>query len=505
MKSKFLSTHNLSRTILVCFVYATLCCTVVNTTVANDQADAAQNPRLKMETKLIQGGGKHAGKSVQVGTFDVYENRAANSGRMLTLRIVILPAEVPLGDEKATDPIFVFAGGPGQDASTLFRGYLDSPLRLKRDIVFISQRGTGDGHALRCQLPANDDNLQGYLDELFNEEAIRECLVELQAKADLTHYGTPEAMDDYNEIRLALEYDKINLIGGSYGTRASLIYMRRHPESVRTAILNGVAPMQFTNPLYHASAAQGALDQIFNIVESEQRYADAYGNLRHEFETVLQRLDDEPASATVIHPTTKNKIEVKLSRRAFCGALRVMMYNSNRDVPLLLHQAFQGDFDTFAQRGIDTNRGLRHILALGMLLCVTCAEDIPRIDPELIPIETADTFFGDGRVRQQIAMCAFWPRSKLPEGFGDPVDVNIPVLLLSGTLDPVTPPRWGELAATTLSNGLHITVPGTHGVGGPCIQSIINELLESGSTASLTTECTKQIKMWKFTLPKNDN
>ncbi len=494
---------HLNSTYRLLAIFATLIAVCTHASAAQPDQDQTE-PRLNLENKTIQGG-NHNGETVRTGTYAVYENRAAQAGRMLKLRIMILPAQPPAGTEVARDPIFILAGGPGVDAYTNFRGYLDSPLRAQRDIVFISQRGTADQHALRCTTPANDENIQGYLDELFNENAIRNCLEQLQTTADLTHYGTPEAMDDYDEIRDALGYETINLMGGSYGTRAALVYMRRHPQTIRTAVLNGVAPIQFTNPLYHASAAQDALDDIFDIIEKNQRYDQAYGNIRNEFQTILERLDEAPADATVKHPTTDEDVNVKLSRQAFGGALRVMMYYNNRDVPRLIHRAFRGDFDAFAQRGIEVSRSLRHIIAIGMLLCVTCAEDIPRIEPKLIPLETANTFYGDGRVRQQIAMCAFWPRSELPEDFGDPVSVEIPVLLLSGTLDPVTPPRWGETAASTLKNGLHLTVPGTHGVSGPCLQSIIDELLETGATAALETDCTQSLRMWQFNLPKTDD
>ena len=457
---------------------------------------------LQLETKHIVGG-KHDGEALQIGKYAVYENRIAQEGRIIHLNIVILPTLAENENDRAPDPIFVIAGGPGQSAAEIFYGFLDSPLRINRDLVFISQRGTDGDNALRCNLPSSDDNLQGYLEPLFVEKAFRSCMEELEKTADLTQYGTPEAMDDYNEIRQALGYEKINLMGGSYGTRASLVYMRRHPETVRTAILNGIAPIEFVNPLFHAKGAQEALDKIFNFVKNDERYRKAYPNLREEFNTVMVRLMNEPAQATVRHPATGEKIKVKLTRAAFAEALRVMMYYNNRDVPLLIHHAFQGDFDAFAQRGIEGNRALRNILAMGMLLCVTCAEDVARITPEMIIQETANTFLGDDRVRRQRAVCEFWPKSDLPADYGEPVSVNIPVLILSGTLDPVTPPRWGDITASSLPLGLSVVVPGTHGVHGPCIQLMIDELLESGTTIGLDTSCTKDIKMWRFTLPND--
>ena len=466
----------------------------------NSRPKQVDNTPLKLETKHIVGGA-HDGEPLQIGNYAVFENRHTLKGRIIHLDIVILPAQPTNDNAKAPDPIFVLAGGPGQNATDIFTGFLNSPLRANRDLVFISQRGTGGDNALRCDLPGDDGNLQSYLEPLFVESTFRKCLAELEKHADLTQYSTPDAMDDYNDIRKALGYEKINLMGGSYGTRAALIYMRRHPQTVRTAILNGVAPIEFINPLFHARGAQEALDKIFNIIERDAIYQKAYPNLRNEFTTIMVRLINQPAQATVRHPATGENVKVKLTRSAFAEALRVMMYYNNRDVPLLIHQAFNGDYDAFAQRGIEGNRALRNALKMGMLLCVTCAEDVVKITPEMIAKETADTFLGDDRVRQQKAVCEFWPKSKLPENYNEPVRVNIPVLILSGTLDPVTPPRWGTITANDLPLGLSVVVPGTHGVNGPCIQHIINQLLQSGTTTGIDTSCTQNLKMWRFTLP----
>ena len=132
--------------------------------------------------------------------------------------------------------------------------------------------------------------------------------------------------------------------------------------------------------------------------------------------------------------------------------------------------------------------------------CVVCAEDIDFIDPAEIEEETGYTYFGDFRVRQQMAICDFWPRSQLPAHYGDPVSVEVPVQLLSGTIDAVTPPRWGEEAASHLPNSLHVVAAGAHGVGGDCIQGIIDAFLNTGSVAGIDTACVQDMKLPPFVL-----
>lgn len=462
----------------------------------DDKRPAGPNPRLKLETRTVVG----EGSTIRIGTYRVYENRAAEAGRMLELDVVVIPAT---GPAPKPDPVFFLHGGPGVAAAGSFRQHLNSWIRRDRDIVLVSQRGTGGSNKLGCAMAGSDDDLQDYLEPIFQEDVFETCLEQLELTADLRMYGTPTAMDDLNEIRQALGYEKINLIGGSYGTRAALVYMRRHPETVRTAILNGVAPIAFTNPLYHARGAQEALDNIFRLCADDPQCSAAFPDLAAKFQVVIDRLSVASADVTVRHPETGEDVMLKLSSGAFAGALRIIMYSDNTDVPLLIHQAFEGNYDAIAQRGVQSARSLRNILSFGMLLCVTCAEDIDRIDPDSIDRETAGTFLGDARVREQMAVCEFWPRSDLPDNYGDPVSVDVPVLLLSGTLDPVTPPRWGEEAAGNLPNSLHVVAPGTHGIGGKCITSIMQQFLAQSAVDGLDTSCVETMRRPAFDLPDN--
>lgn len=439
------------------------------------------------------------GTPVRVGTMRVWEDRAARRGRLISLDVVVLQA---LSDDPAPDPVFVFAGGPGQNAASMARGWMTHWIRDRRDIVLISQRGTGGDNRLWCELPGGDDDLQAYLEPMFLERSFRDCLAQLSQNYDLTKYGTADAVDDIDDIRTALGYDRINLYGGSYGSRAELEYIRRHPDSVRTAVLNSVAPVSFINPLYHAWGAQHALDLILDDCASDPACRDAYGNIRASFNAVMATLDRGPVATQVVHPATGRPERVELSRESFGEALRVIMYYDRSQVPYLIDRAAKGDFTPFAQTGINAVRSIRQTLALGMLLCVTCAEDVDRITDEMILAETANTFLGDGRVRRQRAVCAFWPKSQLPDDAADPVSRDVPVLLLSGRYDPVTPPRWGAEATSHLPQGLHVVGPDSHGQGGACIDAIIRQVLEQGTTRGIDLGCVERLKPTPFRLPR---
>ena len=461
---------------------------------------AEENPRLLLEER------RHEASDTIVlqGTYRVYEDRQARTGREIDLALMVLPAT---GDDLAPDPVVVFHGGPGAAATGYARSLATSWLRERRDIVLVDQRGTGRSNPLRVPLLANDENLQGYFDSIFQSAPFEAARAQLEEIADLTKYTTPIAADDMNEVREALGYGKINLRGGSYGSRAALIYMRRHPDTVRTATLNGIAPVEFLNPLFHAQAAQEGFERILAEIRSDRRYRNIFADLDDKLAAILSRLEDEPATVAVTHPATGEAEEIRLDRDAFAEALRVMMYYlpTNRQVPALLLRAYEGDYVPFAQRGLESNRGIRNLLCFGMLMCVVGSEDIPRIDPSMIPRLTEDTFLGDARVRTQMEVAKHWPRGDVPANYGDPVSADVPVLLWSGTHDPVTPPRWGEEAARSLPRCIHLTVPAAHGVGGACIAQIEREFLESGTLKDLDTSCVEELSMAPLALPGDDD
>lgn len=466
---------------------------------ARAQADrAASGPHIELR-KVVSA---RLGEGVFAGRCEVFEDRAGRKGRKIALNVLVLRAT---GPDRQPDPVFPLAGGPGQAATSLAARWRNHWMRRERDIVLVDQRGTGRSNPLRVQLPGSDDDVQGYLDPIFDVESFRRALARLARVADLTRYTTPLAMDDLDDVRAALGYRRINLVGGSYGTRAGLVYLRRHPERVRSAILTGVAPIAFTNPLYHAWGAQRALDLLLQEVAEDPAYDGIYDDLGGKLDTVLARLAEQPAQVTVAHPATRKKVTLRLTRDAFAEALRVMLYYlpTNRVVPLALHRAYAGRYETFVEIGLRSNRRLRNSLCFGMLMSVVGSEDIPRIDPASIAKETAGTFLGDGRVRRQMAVAEFWPRGEVPADYGDPVRSDAPVLIFSGNLDAVTPPRWGAEAARHLPNNLHVVHPGAHEQPThPGIRRLMREFLSKASVEGLDASFVRHIRLPKCRLPR---
>src|SRR4051794_35974558 len=152
----------------------------------------------------------------------------------------------------------------------------------------------------------------------------------------------------------------------------------------------------------------------------------------------------------------------------------------------------EGLFRELAQAAVTVRSRLQQGLALGLLFSVSCAEDLPFIDSREIPAATRGTFYGDDRVREQLAVCGVWPHAPLPASWGALVHSDVPVLLFSGERDPVTPPADAALVARGFPHGRLVQIPhGTHAGAGECQERLIADFIERGSADGLDLSCIK--------------
>lgn len=424
------------------------------------------------------------------GKLRVFENRETCSGRTIDLNIVVLPA---LDQKTKADPLFDLAGGPGA-ASTEAAAFYAGPgkeYRRRHDVVCVDQRGTGQSN--RLSIP-QEKTPQHYLSEMYPVDYVRQMRKALEQRADLTKYTTSTAMDDLDDVRAWLGYDRINLFGGSYGTQAALVYMRRHPENVRSVILAAVAPTDLKMPLHHSESAARAMDLLLKECEQDAACHAAFPQIRDDWKNVLEQLEKQPARVEYSPPKTAAPTTVEIQGGVFAEKIRTWMYGRDKAarIPLIVHHAATGDFTPFLQEAIGPS--IPDLLADGMYLSVTCAEDVPFIDQEEAARINAGSPFGNYRVSQQTRACGMWPRGEIPPDFLEPVRSNAPVLIFSGNMDPVTPPKYGEEVARYLPNSRHVIIPeAAHEVDGltdpGCIDRIAIEFLEKGDATNLDVSC----------------
>jgi len=434
--------------------------------------------------------------SARCGSLDVPENPSEPEGRKITLNIAMAPAT---GKATEADPVFFFAGGPGQAASetwVMLRGTLNK-IRKNRDIVMIDQRGTGKSNKLACESEVAEDLNQEIDLDLIRTET-EKCLAELDG--DPRFYTTTIAMGDYNRVREAMGYDLINIMGVSYGTRAAQVYLRQFPETVRTVTLDSVVPMQLSLGQEHAPMLDRSVRAVFEGCARDEACNSLFPRQAEELNLLFKQLRNEPQQITIINPVSGEPQEMHLSADTLAVAIRFLSYASETQalIPLLVHETLtSGDLSRLASQAILVMTGLNEMLARGMELSVLCSEDYPSMD---LSADYGDTLMGNLFLEVIELQCEVWPRGEVPENFHQPVVSELPVLLMSGERDPVTPPHYAEQTAETFPNSLNLVAPGqAHSVmKNICLRDITTEFINKGAVENLDTACVEKIRPAPF-------
>lgn len=424
---------------------------------------------------------------------EVLEVPAGTGGRRIALNVAWLPASGQGGG--SDDPVVFLAGGPGQaateHAATVVAAL--SEVRKRRDIVLIDQRGTGQSNPLACVGP---DGKPMELDQAAPTPQdyarfAQTCAHSLADRADPRFYTTTEAVADLESVRAALQIERINLVGVSYGTRVAQQYASHHPEHVRTLVLDGVAPNdlvvggEFASTLEDALALQSA--QCDRLPECRARFpTDMHIQLRR----VIARLAASPVQVEYRDPSTGQFKRDEATEHTVAGLAFAFSYAPQTAslLPLMLDEAEQGRYGplmSLSQMMIGEMAGQ---MTQGMQWSVICAEDAPRYQARA---SDADTVLGAELATMFFAACATWPTGAVPEGFHAPLESSLPALLLSGELDPVTPPRYAERVLQGLSNGRHFVLSGQgHNVLGiGCMPKLLGQFLETADPAALEADC----------------
>ena len=437
--------------------------------------------------------------SVKCGVVPRPLDPARPDGATIDVNYVVVPA---MARRKLPDPVFLIAGGPGQSAIEVAPQTMPlfSRLNNRRDIVFVDQRGTGRSAALDCP-EAKRETLAEQADTERQIRQLRHCKAELLKRPYLKSpdalglFTTTIAMQDLDAVRRQLGAERIDLVGVSYGTRAALEYMRQFPRAVRRGVLDSVAPPDMVLPASFSTDGQAAFDALLAACEREAACTTAYPTLRADWAALLHGL---PKPAVAPQPLAGTPEQFTLTRDIVLGAVRGALYSSATAaaLPAAITEAAAGRYAALAGMGalLGSRRGQR--LAMGMHFSVVCAEDAPLMGQAT---DTPGADFGASQATLYRRVCADWPRGAVPAAFYTIPASTTPTLLLSGGLDPATPPRHGARVAKALGPASrHVVVPNAgHGVLGiGCARDLLYRFIDAADDAAATTidaSCLKNI------------
>jgi pimeloyl-ACP methyl ester carboxylesterase len=288
-----------------------------------------------------------------------------------------------------------------------------------------------------------------------------------------------------------LGHERIDLDAGSYGTRLALVYLKRHPDRVRSAVLRGVSPTDYRNPLPFPRAGQFALDRLFAGCAAEPACHAAFPDLPAKFAALLDRLDREPVTVVVPGDDGSTR-EIRIGRERFVGQLHLLLFLPElaAQIPWLVDRAHAGVLEPFAGLAAAFDAAIEAQIYWGLQLAVVCPEDLARITEADVAREAPGTFLGEGLIRDYQEICRAWPAAPLPADYWEPTRSDVPVLLVSGEIDPSTPPRFGDTVARTLPRSRHVVIPGgTHIHRSPCLDRVVEEFLAAADPEAVDIAC----------------
>jgi pimeloyl-ACP methyl ester carboxylesterase len=447
-----------------------------------------------------------SGVEVECGTLTVLANRDDPNGDTIRLPFAVFSA---LDGEPTPDPVVYLSGGPGGAALELVEpgfGALYEPLMHDRDLIVFDQRGTGLSEpSLHCfeYDEFTREALTSGLDRAVLvaglEQSLDACRGRLAGEGiNFAHYNSHASAADLDELRQALGYQQWNIYGLSYGSRLALTSMRHYPDGIRSVVLDSAYPLEANLYTEAPANAARAFDAFFAACAADAACAGAYPNLEPTFYDTVAALNEEPASITMLDAFTGQPAPATLTGDDLVGFLFQSLYDTNLAalLPELITAGGQGDFDTVGLLLSVTLLQLEFV-STGMMLSVQCQEEIPFGDraSALAAAQQRPELQGFFEIAVTVGVrtfdvCERWDAGAPPPGSNEAVASDIPALVLSGELDPITPPRWGEQVAASLSSSQHFQFPHTgHGVlpYRECAQSITRAFFADPASAPDST------------------
>lgn len=435
----------------------------------------------------------------------VPENYAEPEAAKVRLPFIILRS--PAAD-RAPDPLFFTAGGPGYSSLSSVWAYASSPLLAERDVIVFEQRGNRFAEpALVCDDVYIWDEKPGQTPCL---DAIRDKGI------DLSQYNTGNIVRDIIALRQALGYEHWNLEGGSFSSSLVLLLMEADPEAVRSASLSSVAPPHETAFAHEAEHPLWAIQQMFADCAADTDCAAAFPDLETRFYDLIRELNASPLELELWNSATSDFYVMEMDGALFLDWVVIdKLYHPayppfpTATLPLLIDQASRGNMDALASAAqmYWNNTVESSQWAIGLLLAVNCQQALPAAGDSRVASDLAasEKLGGFRRFAAQRAICAAWDLPPLPPAATEAISSEIPTLVLAGSYDGITPPSWSKATAARLPNSTYVEFPGQgHNVltNNPCAESLRAEFLRD-PWAELDLSCGDKEPGPSFTLPED--
>ena len=413
-------------------------------------------------------------------TISVPENHDEPEGSTVDLALTWVPARA---DNDAVVPLVFLAGGPGQGARDSFPSIRSGLSKVGEfaPILLMDQRGTGDSQALDCPFAEEDMASLDASNQEIAQRLARECLQRHEGR-DVAQYTTDDAARDLDVVRQRLGFSALNVAGVSYGTRLAQRYAALYPGKTRSLLLDSPVPSNLILLSEHGRNLDDAINSRLSACNADPACYDKLGDTRAVLDELLDQLENSPTETRYRHPKTGNYHTTLLDPNHLISVLRMLSYQPSTAVmlPTLLVNAKRDGFADILALNHIVVESMQEAISHGLQLSVICNESIPFLTQQDIDSE-ADTLLGAQLIEFSRSQCEVWPKKAVAENFHVLAKHDIPTLVLTGELDPVTPPRYGDVIASGLQNAQHITVTGEgHNVlSVGCLPRLVADFIET--------------------------
>jgi len=427
-------------------------------------------------------------------------NYSEPDGITIPVHVAVIPSK---SAAPAADPLLIFAGGPGQAAGEY--GFLVAAafddIRSERDIVLIDQRGTGKSYGLHCRFEGLEDSL------LEPKVAAEKCRA--QFDIDVRYFTLENIIQDTDKIRELLGYEQVNLWGGSYGTKSVSLYLKRFPDRVRSIIVDGILQPDQSLFLSAATSAERALDKLDQDCTAQPSCLAAFPNFRGQVDALIEKAVQGQLRFEGIDPVSGKYVELDIDFETAVESIRSVMYGAEGTtlLPYVVNEATNGNL-TPLLASLMNSSAISDSLYLGATMSLLCGEDVASTNSEAAAKAGEGSFARDSYYRIWAGYCSGWDYMRpTTADFFAPVESNVPALMLSGDLDPVTPPPLGDRWAKGFPNGRHIVVKGTGHITSyaGCMPKLLSEFLDHLDPVRLDTSCMDHLKRLPIVVGINGN
>lgn len=436
------------------------------------------------------------GPEFSCGFLVVPESRERPEGRTIKIAVARAIAKSPTPDP---DPLVYLTGGPGGSGLILGNELVAMGLNRDRDLIVVDQRGTQNSQpALTC--PEIDEfnstamglSVQASATRDKDLAAVRSCRDRLAGEGiNLSAFNTTENAADIAELRTALGIAEWNVYGVSYGSDLALQLLRDHPDGIRSIVVDSLVPPQVNMVEQMWPSAAEGFAALFDACAAQPVCARAYPGLADEFTATVNRLAEEPVAIDLPGGGGAPAQRVVIDGYTMANLVAATTLNTSKipALPQIIHALAIGDHATLVADLLAPSDGPpAGVVGYGLTYGVFCREgaaftDTPAIlagARRVLPALPAEVLSLVPQVPRIIDECAVWDVGRADAAVRAPVRSEVPALLLTGTLDSVTPPSQADLAAEGFPNGRVVRIAGSgHNAlsSSPCAQQITLDFL----------------------------